>query len=190
MKKDLGKLPAVFPMPVLMVATYNEDNTVDVMNVAWGGVCDTDKVALNLGAEHKTVANLRRTGAFTLSLADVANLEAADYFGIDSANSVADKFQRTGLKASKSARVNAPVVEAFPLTMECQVLEFQDQPYGLRVLGEIVNVLADDTVLDATGKVDVTQLNAVCFDQFQNGYYAIGNKVGQAWDTGAGLCKK
>ena len=101
-----------------------------------------------------------------------------------------DKFQRSGLRAVKSERVNAPIVEDFPLTLECKVVECQNTVYGFRVLGEILNTLADEKVLDERGKVDPTKLNAFVFDQFQSGYYAIGEKVGQAWRSGAKYMKK
>ena len=190
MLKDLGVQPYTFPMPVLMISTYNEDGSVNVMNMAWGGICAENMVALNIDEEHKTAENIKRTGAFTLSIADVDHIEAADFFGIATANKMKDKFERSGLHATKSARVDAPVVTEFPLTLECKVAECQNTVYGFRVLGEIVNVLADEKVLDAKGKVDPTKLGAFVFDQFQNGYYAVGEKVGQAWQSGAKLMKK
>lgn len=101
-----------------------------------------------------------------------------------------DKFERTGLHAVKSTRVDAPIVQEFPVTLECKVVECQNTAYGFRVLGEIVNVLADEKVLNEKGNVDPEKLNAFVFDQFQSGYYAIGEKVGQAWKSGAGLMKK
>ena len=103
---------------------------------------------------------------------------------------MADKFERTGLHAVKSERVDAPVITEYPLTLECEVVEMQSQPYGLRVLGKIVNVIADEKVLDEAGKIDAGKLQAFAFDQMQNGYYAIGEKVGQAWHSGADLMKK
>ncbi|MDE7227065.1 MAG: flavin reductase family protein [Treponemataceae bacterium] len=190
MLKDLGVKPYTFPMPVLMIATYNEDGSVDVMNMAWGGVCAENMVALNIDEDHKTAENIKRTGAFCLSIADVPHIEAADFFGIATGNKMKDKFARSGLHAVKSTRVDAPVVEEFPLTLECKVAECQHTAYGFRVLGEILNVLADENVLDEKGKVVPAKLNAFVFDQFQNGYYAIGEKVGQAWQTGAGLMKQ
>lgn len=184
MKKEIGVQPALYPMPVLMIATYNEDGTVDVMNMAWGGICARDMVALNISRGHKTAKNLEARGAFTLSVADVAHLDESDYFGIASGNKVADKFERTGMTATKSSRVDAPVVDQYPITLECSVVEIQEQPYGLRVLGKIENVLADEVVLNEDGKVDPVKLNAFAFDQFQSGYYALGEKVGQAWSNG------
>ena len=190
MKKDLGVKPYVFPMPVLLISTYNEDGTVDVMNMAWGGVCGSKMVALNIDEDHKTSQNIKERMAFTLSIADIPHIEAADFFGIASGNKMADKFERSGLHAVKSEKVDAPVVEEFPLTLECRVVECQHTAYGFRVLGEIVNVLADEKVLDEKGKVDPKKLNAFLFDPFRSGYYAIGEKVGQAWSTGVNLLKK
>lgn len=189
MKKDLGVKPYLFPMPVLMIATYGEDEKVDVMNMAWGGICAENMVALNIDEDHKTAKNIKARGAFTLSVADVPHLEAADFFGIASGNKMADKFERSGLHAVKSEKVDAPVVEEFPLTLECRVAECQHTAYGFRVLGEIVGVLAEERVLDGKGKVDPKKLDAFVFDQFQSGYYTIGEKVGQAWNSGAGLMK-
>jgi len=190
MKKDLGVKPYTFPMPVLMIATYGDDGVVDVMNMAWGGVCAMNMVALNIDEDHKTSENIKKRGAFTLSIADIPHMEAADFFGIATGNKMADKFERSGLHAVKSTRVDAPVVEEFPLTLECKVVECQNTVYGFRVLGEIVNVLADEEVLDEKGKVDPTKLNAFIFDQFQSGYYAVGEKIGRAWTEGVPLMKK
>lgn len=190
MKKELGVNPYLFPMPVLMIATYGEDGTVDVMNMAWGGICAENMVSLNIDEDHKTSVNIKQRGAFTLSIADIPHIEAADYFGIASGNKVADKFERSGMTAVKSEKVDAPIVQEFPLTLECKVVEDKMEVYGHHVIGEIVGVLADESVLDEKGKIDPTKLNAFVFDQFRSGYYAIGEKVGQAWHTGAQLMKK
>ena len=119
-----------------------------------------------------------------------AGIYVADFFGIASSNKMADKFERTGLHAVKSSKVDAPIIEEYPLTMECRVVEFQEQPYGLRVLGEIVDVIAEESVLDEKGRVDAGKLNAFAFDQMRNNYYAIGDVIGKAWNAGAGLMKK
>ena len=177
MKKELGVHPYLFPMPVLMIATYGDDNVVDVMNMAWGGICAENMVSLNIDEDHKTSENIKKRGAFTLSIADIPHIEAADFFGIASGNKMPDK-------------VDAPIVQEFPLTLECRVVEDKMEVYGHHIIGEIVGVLADEAVLDEKGKVDAAKLNAFVFDQFRSGYYAIGEKVGQAWHTGAPLMKK
>lgn len=189
MLKELGVKPYLFPMPVLMISTYGENDKIDVMNMAWGGICAGNMVALNINEDHKTSENIKKRGAFTLSIADIPHIEAADFFGIATGNKMEDKFERSGLHAVKSDKVDAPVVTEFPVTLECKVAECQNTAYGFRVLGEIVNVLADESVLDEQGNVDPTKLQAFVFDQFQSGYYAIGEKVGQAWKTGAELMK-
>ena len=190
MMKDFGVQPYLYPMPTYMIGTYNEDNTVDVMMMAWGGICAEDMVALNLEEDHKTVANLKSRKAFTLSVPGADTIKESDFLGIASANKVADKFARSGLHAEKSSRVDAPIVTEYPLTLECEVVEFQQQPYGLRVLGKIVNVLADEKVLDEKSKIDAGKLNAFAFDQMRHGYYALGELVGKAWNAGAPLMKQ
>ncbi len=190
MKKDLGVKPYLFPMPTYMIGTYNEDDTVDVMMMAWGGICAENMVALNLETEHKTVANIKARQAFTLAVPGTDTLEASDYLGTVSANKFPDKFAQTGLHAVKSERVDAPVITEYPVTLECVVEKIEDEPYGLRILGKIVNVLADEEVLDEKGKIDAAKLHAFSFDQMRNGYYATGEKIGQAWHSGAGFLKK
>ena len=182
--KNLGVQPYLFPMPTYMIGTYNADNTVDVMMMAWGGICAQDSVALNLESTHKTVANLKERKAFTLAVPGIDTLKESDFLGLASANKIPNKFERTGLHATKSERVDAPVIAEYPLTLECEVAEMQEQPYGLRVLGKIVNVL------DETGKIDAEKLQAFVFDQVKYGYYALGKKVGQAWHSGASLLEK
>ena len=190
MKKDLGVNPYLFPMPTLMIATYNEDDTVDDMMMAWGCICAGNMVALNLEKDHKTCANLEKRKAFTISVPDVAHIKEADFLGIASANKMPDKFARSGLHAEKSGKVDAPIVTEFPLTVECKVVSMEELGGDYHVVGEIVGVLAEESVLDEKGRVDASKLNAFVFDQFRNGYYAIGEKVGQAWNSGAGLMKE
>lgn len=147
-------------------------------------------VSLNLEEDRKTTKNIKKRGAFTLSIADIPHIEAVDFFGIASGNKMPDKFERSGLTAVKSEKVDAPIVQEFPLTLECKVVENKLEIYGRHIIGEIVGVLADESVLDENGKVDAAKLNAFVFDQFRNGYYAVGEKVGQAWHIGTPLMKK
>ena len=190
MRKDLGKQPALFPMPVLMVAAYDENGKVDVMNAAWGMISGTDKVALCIGESHKTTKNIRAVKAFTVSIADREHMDVADFFGIASGNDMEDKFERTGYHAVKSSHVNAPVIEEFPVAMECELAEIVETENLHAVVGKIVNVSADEKVLAENGKVDPARLNALIFDQFQAGYYVAGEKVGQAWSAGKPLMEK
>lgn len=190
MKKDLGIIPAVYPMPVLMVAAYDENGRVNVMNAAWGMISDMDKIALFIGKDHKTTKNILATKAFTVSIADRDHMDVADYFGIATGNKTPDKFERTGYHALRSSHVNAPVVEEFPLVMECELAEEVNTENMHCIVGRIVNVAADERVLSENGKVAPLKLNALIFDQFQNGYYVSGEQVGRAWNAGAALAKQ
>ena len=189
MRKDFGAKPYLFPMPVLMIATYGENDEVDVMNMAWGGICDSDKVSLNITEGHKTSANIKARGAFTISVADADHVVAADYLGIASANKVPDKFERSGLTATKSPNVDAPIVEEWPVTLECEVIELHRCEWGFRVVGRIVNASAREDVLGDDGKPDVSKMNAICFDQYGSGYYAVGQRVADAFSCGRELAE-
>lgn len=189
MKKDLGIVPAVYPMPVLMVAAYDEHGRVNVMNAAWGMICDMDKIALFIGEGHKTTQNILKTKAFTVSIADRDHMDVADYFGIATGNKTPDKFERTGYHAVRSSRVNAPVIDEFLVAMECELAEVVETETMYCIVGRIVNVAAEESVLSKNGKVDPMKLNALIFDQFQNGYYVTGEQVGRAWNAGAALAK-
>ena len=186
MRKDFGKEAAVFPLPVFIIATYDENGRADAMNAAWGGKCGKTRIALNIGAGHMTTENIRRKKAFTVSFATKDTVVISDYFGVESGKN-ADKIAKSGVHVRKSAFVDAPVIEEFPLTLECEVVEDDEAVSGHRVVGKIVGVLANDSVLDADGKPDIAKLRPLTFDTFHNGYYALGEKVGQAWSDGKGL---
>lgn len=187
MRKDLGVQPAVFPMPVLMVAAYDENGTVDVMNAAWGMVCGHDKIALFIDEGHKTTKNIRAVKAFTVSIADKDHMDVADFYGIATGNTMPDKFEKSGYHAEKSTHVNAPIITEFPVTLECELAEITETQNMHAIVGKIVNVSADEKVISENGKINPLELNALIFDQFQAGYYVATEKVGQAWSAGKTL---
>lgn len=188
MRKNIKTTEAIFPMPVLMVATYNEDGTINVMNAAWGTMIDRDIVILNLTQTHKTVKNIMERKAFTISIADAKHVIEADYFGVVSGNSTANKFANSGLSAIKSANVDAPIINEFPICMECVFIEYQGGEYGCGVVGKVVNVTADESVTK-DDKVDVESLSAIAFDPYTHGYYKVSERVGNAFSDGLKLKK-
>lgn len=188
MRKKLDLTEGIFPMPVLMVATYNEDGTVDVMNAAWGTMQERDHVALNLTETHKTVKNIKARKAFTVSIADAAHVTEADYFGVVSGNKEPKKFENSGLTALKAECVDAPVINEFPLCLECEFVEFQSEGYGIGVIGKVVSITADESVM-AGGKVDMSLVNAIAFDPYTHGYYRVAERVGEAFKDGLSLKK-
>ena len=186
MKKQITTTEAIFPMPVLMVATFNEDGTVDVMNAAWGTMLSRDMVALNLTETHNTVKNIKARKGFTVSIADAKHVVEADYFGMVSGGKVKDKFAKSGMTFTKSECVDAPVINEFPIVLECEFVEYQSDETGLGVIGKVVAVSADEEILK-DGKVDIDLLGAIAFDPYTHGYYKVSGRVGEAFRDGAKL---
>ncbi len=182
MRKDFGAETILYPMPVLIIGTYGEDGTPDAMNAAWGGIHNTAQIGICLSAEHKTTRNLLARGAFTVSIADAAHVAQADYVGIVSANDVPDKLARAGLHALRAGQVDAPLFEEFPLTLECRVVSY-DKASGYLV-GDIVNVSADERILGSDGKIDAEKLAPIAFDPAALVYRVLGGAVGDAFQIG------
>ncbi|MBR1936258.1 MAG: flavin reductase family protein [Bacilli bacterium] len=185
MKKSIKTTEAIFPMPVLMIATYNEDGSVNVMNAAWGTMLERDQVILNLTESHKTVKNIRKRKAFTVSIADSKHVTEADYFGMVSGNNNQNKFEKSGLTATKSGRVDAPIINEFPICMECELLD-NESNWG--IVGKVVNTLVDEEVM-TNDNVDVKLLEAIAFDPYTHGYYKVTERVGNAFKDGLRLKK-
>ncbi|MBQ8885034.1 MAG: flavin reductase family protein [Clostridia bacterium] len=185
MRKNLKAKAYIYPLPVLIVGTYDENGTPDAMNAAWGTVCDTTQVSICLSATHKTVKNLLKTKAFTVAIADAENVIPADFVGVVSANSVPDKITKAGWHVSKSEFVNAPVIEDLPLVLECKLVSYNNETEIC--VGEVVNVSADERILDKNGKIDLTKFKPICYDCDTHGYYTLGEKVGQAFSDGLKL---
>lgn len=183
MRKDINQTESIFPMPVLMVATYNEDGSVNVMNAAWGTMQARDHVALNLTESHKTVINIKARKAFTVSIADAAHYVEADYFGVVSGNTTPDKFEKSGLTATKSDKVDAPIINEFPICFECEFVEYQNNEYGVGVIGKVVNTSVDERVMDGD-KVDISKVEAIAYDPYTLGYYKVSERVGTAFKDG------
>ena len=188
MKQPIKVTEAIFPMPVLLVATYNEDGSVDVMNAAWGTMLDREHVALNLTETHKTVENIKRRKGFVVHIADAAHVVEADYFGVVSGHKEKDKFANSGLTAVKSQLVDAPVINELPIALECEFVEYQNGDTGLGVIGRVLQTSVEaDKIKD--GKVDVEALHAIAFDPYTHGYYQVSQRVGEAFKDGLKLKK-
>ena len=185
MRKSFGAKPLTYPQPVYILAAYAADGTPDVMTAAWGGISDDKEISLCISAGHKTTKNILESKAFTISMADVKNLVACDYVGIVSANSVPDKFEKAGFHAIKSEYVNAPLIKELPIAMECRMKSYDKET--CRLVGEIVNVSIDESVLDSDGNVDVAKAQPITFDPFNNTYVALGNVSGKAFEAGKAL---
>ena len=185
MRKNLKAKAYIYPLPVLIVATFDENGVPDAMNAAWGTVCDTAQVSICLSATHKTVKNLLKTKAFTVSIADEKNIKQSDYVGVISANDEPDKLLKTGWTIKKGEFVNAPIIQELPLCLECKLISYDNETE--LCIGEVVNVSVDDSILDKKGKIDLTKFRPICYDCDTHGYYTLGDKVGQAFADGLKL---
>lgn len=183
MRKDFGNETVVTPLPVLIIATYDENGMPNAMNAAWGCQSDYHEVIFHLSS-HKTTDNLQLKKAFTLSFADRKNLLIADYFGVESGYKV-NKIEKAGVHTVKSKFVDAPIIEEFPLTLECKVTEISKTASGeFRVIGDVVNMSADETILDSQGKIDLSKLEPISYDSAKHCYRVLGGIVGQAFHDG------
>ena len=182
MRKNIKVTEGIFPMPVLMVSTYNEDGSVNVMNAAWGTMLERDQVVLNLTQTHKTVKNIKERNAFTVSIADSKHVVEADYFGVASGNNTPNKFEKSKLTSTKSEHVDAPIINEFPICLECEFIRYGE----CGVVGKVVNVSADEKVMDGDN-IDISLVNAIAFDPYTHGYYKVTERVGNAFKDGMQL---
>ncbi|MGN0315348.1 MAG: flavin reductase family protein [Fusicatenibacter sp.] len=185
MRKNFGSKPWLYPQPVLIIATYGEDGTPDAMNAAWGGISESNEISICLSAGHKTVKNILKRGAFTVSMATAAYVTECDYVGLVSGNDVPDKLVKTGFHTSKSEFVDAPVIDELPLAIECKLISYDKET--CRMVGEIINVSADESILDENGTIDAVKLEPITYDPVQHTYIKLGEKIGRAFQDGAKL---
>ncbi len=186
MKKQIKTTEAIFPMPVLLISTFNEDGSVDVMNAAWGTMLDRDVVALNLTETHKTVQNIKERGGFVIHIADAKHVAEADFFGVVSGNKEPEKFKKSGLSFVKSDLVDAPVINELPIAMECEFIEYQNDDTGIGVIGKVLRTSVEEEHLK-DGRVDIDSVEAIAFDPYTHGYYKVGGRVGEAFSDGLKL---
>lgn len=188
MRKNFGKKTVVTPLPVLIIGTYDKDGVANAMNVAWGGQCSENHVAINIGHVRQTRDNIELKKAFTVSFATRKTVVESDYVGIESGLKAHDKMEKAGLHTKKSDFVDAPIIDEYPLTLECKLTRIEETPEGeIRVVGEVVNMSADESILDEKGKIDLGKLEPIMFDSVQLKYRVVGEIVGNAFQDGAKL---
>lgn len=181
MRKNFGSKPFVYPQPVFIISTYDENGVVDAMNAAWGCIADYKKIGMYLDARHKTVKNILLKKAFTVSMATVDYVVESDYVGIVSGNDVPNKVDIAGWHSIKSEFVDAPIIEELPLTIECEFESFDEE--SELMIGKIVNVSADDSIL-TDDKIDPSKLKPITYDPVNHKYIALGDVVGNAFKDG------
>ena len=188
-KKNFTNHAVITPLPVLIIATYDANGNPDAMNAAWGGQCGPKHIVFELSS-HQTTDNIKLKKAFTVAFADKKHVVESDYFGVISARQESDKIKKAGMTVTKSQFVDAPVINEYPLTVECKVVTFEeDERGGARVIGEIVNMQADESILDKDGKIDLDKMQPIMYDSSKHYYRVVGEKVGNAFSDGNKLKK-
>ena len=185
MRKNFGPKAMCYPMPVYIIGTYNADGTPNAMNAAWGGISEEQEITICVDSAHKTAKNLLARGAFTVSMATESQLAACDYVGIVSGNQEPDKFAKAGFNAVKSEFVDAPLIRELPMALECQVISYDTE--SCRLVGRIVNVCAEESILGENGRVDVQKLRPITYDSMNHQYLVLGEAVGRAFHDGKSL---
>lgn len=185
MRKNFGSKAWLYPQPVFIIGSYDENGTPDAMNAAWGGLSEANEISMCLSAGHKTVKNILKRGAFTVSMATASFVTECDYVGIASANTVPYKLEKAGLHTTRAEFVDAPLITELPMAVECKLISYDEET--CRMVGEIINVNADESILDAGGMIDVAKLEPITFDPVHNDYLKLGEKVGNAFQDGAKL---
>ena len=185
MRKNFGAKPMCYPMPVYIIGTYNADGTPNAMNAAWGGISEETEISICVDSAHKTAENILARKAFTVSMATAQYAAACDYVGIVSGNKEPEKFAKAGFHATRSAFVDAPLIDELPMALECELISYDTET--CRLVGKIVNVCADEAILGDNGKVDVAKLRPITYDPMSHHYLVLGEKVGQAFHDGTAL---
>lgn len=185
MRKNFGSKTWLYPMPVFIVAAYDENGVPNAMNAAWGGIYTDNEVGICLAEEHKTTHNILTTKAFTVSMGTAEFVKACDYVGIVSGNKEANKIEKAGFHTQKSEYVNAPLIEELPMTLECELISYD--PETCQLVGSIVNVSASEEILDENGKIDPTKLKPITYDPIHHKYLVLGEQVGNAFADGKKL---
>lgn len=178
MRKNLGPKSMMYPMPVLIIGTYDKDKEPNAMNAAWGGVSDTNEIHLCLSHEHKTVKNILLHKEFTVSFATKKYEKECDYVGMVSANNTKDKLKKCNLHTIKAKKVNAPLIKELPVALECKLKKY-DKKTG-HLYASIENVSVDESVL-TENKIDMTKFEPLVFDGMNSTYHIVGKKIGNAF---------
>lgn len=183
MRKYLKPDSVIFPLPVLVLGTYDKDGKPNAMTAAWGGIYDTNQVFVCLSSNHKTSENIRFNSVFSVSFATKDTVEIADYYGIKSGYDE-DKILVSKVKVDRCAKINAPYFEEFPAHLECKVRSFKEENATCYIVADILAIYADENVLNKDGKIAISKLQPIAYNPSEHTYNLVKEKVGDAFKCG------
>lgn len=189
MKQRLGPQTRIYPMPIPLVCSgVGED--ANMAAVAWATIVGTKPPAIGLvmGRGHRTVELIQECGEFTVNFAPATLAMEVDYCGLAKGRDV-DKWIVAGLTRVPAAVVAPPLIEECSYHLECKLMAEVDLPTGsLMVIGQIVESHADEEVLDEDGaNVDPGKMKPLCYLTGVREYWALGEKVADAYSIGKSL---
>lgn len=185
MRKNLGAKPYILPQPILIIAAYDENGNPDAMTATWGGISNQNEISICISSERKTLKDIMLHGEFTVSMGDASQVAACDYVGIESANKVPNKFEKSGFHAVPAEFVHAPLIKELPFALECKVKSYDEKEW--RMIAEIVNISVEESILNEKGSINLEKFTPLVFDSLNRDYYKIGEKVGKAFHDGLSL---
>jgi flavin reductase (DIM6/NTAB) family NADH-FMN oxidoreductase RutF len=185
MKKSIGAKTIAFPTPTWVVGTYDMNGKPNVMTAAWGGICCSNPPCISVSLRKATYsyAGIVENKAFTVSIPSEDYVKEADYFGIASGRDE-NKFESTSLTPVRSELVPAPYVGEFPVILECKLLHTLEIGLHTLFVGEIIDIKAEESVLDENGNPDIEKVRPVIYGTGNRSYYSIGCNLGKAFSIG------
>ena len=187
MKKSLELRAVVSPTPAIIAAAYDENGKADAWTLAFytptshKSPCLT--IAINATAKRKTLKSILRSGAFTIGYPSIEQAAEADYIGIASGYEH-DKIAEVGWTVTRAEKVNAPVINELKLVVECKVVNTVTIGSHVQITGEVVNIQADESILDERGKYSLEKLKPIIYDEENWRYLAVGEKAADAFKCG------
>jgi flavin reductase (DIM6/NTAB) family NADH-FMN oxidoreductase RutF len=171
------KNPTVFPCPVALVTTLDDEGKANIITLAWVGQACSDPPCVTIAVRPQRHSHglIAARGEFVVNIPGRDLLEATDICGTVSGRR-SDKFELTGLTIEPAGEVGPPLIAECPVNLECRLIH--TLPLGVHDLfvGEIVAAHADDSVLDERDKVDYGRMKPFCYNPDE--YWSIGEKIG------------
>lgn len=186
-KKNIGNVLALYPKPMTVVGAEVEGK-VNWLVVGHTGIIGHDRVLVSMSKSHYTNQGIRKSKKLSINLVSREMLPQADYVGSVSGASV----NKSGVFKYHWGENGTPVIDASPLTMECNVEDIFETEGFDNFICSIANTYAAPEVLDSEGKLDYTQLKPVLFEFLTYSYIATGEIIGKCLnlDKQPGMCAK
>lgn len=187
MKVNLKNHTMMYPAPAVVASAYDENGRADACTLAFATMCSHHPpavmIAINSTLKRKTLKSILQMQEFCIGFGSVEHLAEVDYLGIESGYNE-DKLAKINFTPVKGEKVNAPIIDEFKVSLECRVMHVAEVGSHTQITGEIVNVQADESVIDEKGKIIFEKVNPIAYDDISHSYYEMGDKIADAFKVG------